>query len=200
MHVSISPGNTKMGHISSISLPPGLTCPTDAPCFKDCYAQKLLRIRPPVKDAYARNFRIFRLDPEQYFREVEAAIMTSRFFRFHVAGDIVDDEYFARMVDVAERNKHCEILCFTKRYGIINQYIQDGLAIPKNLHIIFSVWRGYPHDNPFHLPEAHVRYKDGKTTADKNAILCKGNCTDCAKTNGGCWSLLPGQQIVFDQH
>ena len=40
--------------------------------------------------------------------------MLSRFFRFHVSGDIPNTTYLCRMVEVAKRNRHCEILCFTK--------------------------------------------------------------------------------------
>ncbi len=55
-------------------------------------------------------------------------------------------------------------------------------------------------ENPYHLPEAHIRYKDGYTTADKNAKECGGNCTECAITGDGCWILQRGEQVVFDEH
>ena len=55
-------------------------------------------------------------------------------------------------------------------------------------------------DNPFQLPEAHVRYKDGTTTARPDAKECGGNCTECACTSGGCWSLHTGEQVVFNEH
>ena len=200
MDVSISPGNIKLGAIKSVSLPAYKTCLKDAPCYKDCYAAKISRLRKTVNDAYERNYRILRSDPDIYFNAVDEAIASSDYFRFHVSGDIVDDEYFARMVDVAERHSNCEILCFTKKYDIVNQWLDDGLTIPDNLHIIFSVWRNLDCNNPYNLPEAHVKYKDGHTTAKTNAILCKGNCTNCAKTNEGCWVLKRGEQIVFKQH
>lgn len=126
--------------------------------------------------------------------------MMSRFFRFHVSGDIVDDDYFKRMVEIAGRNQHCDILCFTKKYGIINRFLYSGYTIPKNLHIIFSGWKGLEMVNPFHLPEAHVRYKDGTTTARPDAKFCGGNCTACAITDSGCWSLENGEQVVFKEH
>ena len=78
--------------------------------------------------------------------------------------------------------------------------IEDGEEIPDNLHVIFSGWRYLKMDNPYNLPEAHVLYKDGTTTANESAVLCTGNCTNCARQNGGCWSLKPGQQILLKQH
>lgn len=199
MSVSISKGNEKMGAIQSVSLPSGLTC-IECGCNKKCYARRLERRRKSVREAYRNNLTILTTEPDTYWREVEAAVMLSRYFRFHVSGDIPDSMYFTHMVDVAYRNGHCEILCFTKKYSIVNKFLDSGGKLPKNLHMIFSAWVGLEMDNPFNLPEAHVRYKDGTTTASKNAKECNGNCTECAVTDGGCWSLKNGEQVVFNEH
>lgn len=200
MNIKISTGNSKLGSIPSISLPSGVTCRTDCECSAKCYAKRLERMRPPVRDAYRHNYELLKQDPATFWREVEASIMMSRFFRFHVSGDIVDSDYLRHMVSIAERNPHCEILCFTKKYDIVNTYLQNGGRIPKNLHMIFSAWRGLTMDNPFRLPEAHVRYRDKTTTAGPEATQCGGNCTECAMTEGGCWTLSPGEQVVFNEH
>ena len=148
--------------------------------------------------------------------------MMSRFFRFHVSGDIPSKEYLEKMIDVARRNPHCEILCFTKKYEIVSDCINDAYmasiyntsihqqffnlsavastVLPKNLHIILSGWVGLEMLNPYQLPEAHVRYRDGSTTAREDAIECGGNCTECAMTEGGCWNLQYGQQVIFNEH
>lgn len=199
MPISISKGNSKLGAISSVSLPPVKTCRV-CDCFLKCYAKKYLRIRPNVKRAYENNLNILETDPETYWREVEAAIMLARFFRFHVAGDIPNPTYFHRMLEVSKRNPHCEILCFTKRYDIVNTAILNGAILPRNLHIIFSAWPGLEMDNPYEFPEAHVRFRDGTTTASPYAKECEGNCTKCANTNDGCWTLKSGQQVVFNEH
>lgn len=126
--------------------------------------------------------------------------MMSRFFRFHVSGDIPDSDYLHHMFEIAKRNKHCEILCFTKKFGIVNEYVKNIDFYPPNLHIVFSGWRNLEIQNPFLFPEAHVKFKDGYTTANEDAIECNGNCTECAMTNGGCWSLGRGEQVVFNEH
>ena len=198
MNVKISKGNEKLGNIQSVSLPAGLTC-RQCDCAKKCYARRLERRRPSVEKAYKTNLRILSKEPDVYWREVEAAIMLSRFFRFHVSGDIPDAAYLCRMVEVARRNQHCEILCFTKRYEFVNSLL-CGMDIPMNLHIIFSAWPGLKMDNPHHLPEAHVRFRDGSTTSRSDAVECSGNCTECAITEGGCWTLKPGEQVVFNEH
>ena len=197
--LSISQSNKKMGNIASVSLPSVVTC-RECDCHKKCYARKLERLRPSVAAAYRRNLDILRNDPDTYWREVEAAVMLSRFFRFHVSGDIPDSTYLVRMVNVARRNQHCQILCFTKKYEIVNEYLSTGGSFPENLHIILSAWVGLEMQNPFCLPEAHVRYTDGTTTARDDAKLCGGNCSECARTDDGCWTLQRGEQVVFNEH
>lgn len=197
--VKISKGNSKLGAIPSVSLPSIKTCRNCA-CQEKCYAQKLERLRPAVRNAYQHNLEVWLKDPETYWREVEASIMMSRFFRFHVSGDIPSFKYLINMVEIARRQPHCEILCFTKKYNLVNELIEQGGELPGNLHMIFSGWVGLEMANPFSLPEAHVRYRDGSTTAREDAIECSGNCTECALTEGGCWNLQKGQQVIFNEH
>lgn len=197
--VKISKGNSKLGAIPSVSLPSIKTCRNCA-CQEKCYAQKLERLRPAVRNAYQHNLEVWIKDPDTYWREVEASIMMSRFFRFHVSGDIPSFKYLVNMVAIAKRQPHCEILCFTKKYNLVNEFIEQGGELPSNLHMIFSGWVGLEMANPFSLPEAHVRYRDGSTTAREDAIECSGNCTECALTEGGCWNLQKGQQVIFNEH
>lgn len=203
-NVCISNGNIKMGGIKSVSLPAVITCRHDCRCIEKCYALKIEKLRPNVRESYKRNLRILQTDKNRYWREVEAAIMASRLFRFHVSGDIPDSDYLKNMIAIAKRNSHCEILCFTKQFGIVNEEMKNLEAIgekpPQNLHIIFSAWKDLKMENPFNLPEAHVLYKDGSTTAREDAKPCGGNCTECALVDGGCWTLKYGEQVVFKIH
>lgn len=132
-------------------------------------------------------------------------------------------DYFEHMVQIVKRNPHCEVLCFTKKFEIVNAYINrsylDSIAgstihppvcnlyeyvtrvvLPPNLHMIFSAWVGLEMVNPFSLPTAEVRYRDGTCFARDDAKECSGNCTTCAIVGEGCWTLKPGEQIVFNEH
>lgn len=201
MNVNISNGNSKMGAIPSISLPAGVTCREDCECRDKCYAKRLENFRKNMREAYKHNLHILQQNPDIYWREVEASIMMSRFFRFHVSGDIPDKDYLSHMLEIAKRNPHCEILCFTKKFDIVNQKLSESnKGLPENLHLIFSGWRNLKMDNPYRLPEAHVKFRDGTTTARDDAMKCNGNCTECAITGDGCWNLKHGEQVVFDEH
>lgn len=189
-----------MGNIPSVSLPSIVTC-IKCGCNRICYAHRIEKIRPPVRQAYLHNWNLYKSNKEVYWREIEATIMLSRFFRFHVSGDIPDQDYIHRMIDIANRNQHCEILCFTKKFDICNKEISERKGeLPKNLHLIYSGWKGLKMKNPYNLPEAHVRYRDYSTTAREDAIECGGNCVECAITDSGCWVLKNGEQVVFNQH
>ena len=201
MKIKISPGNIKMGAIPSVSLPAGVTCRKNCLCWTKCYAHKLERIRKSVREAYESNYKLLLEEPDTYWREVNATVMLNRYFRFHVSGDIVDMDYLVNMVKVAKDNPHCQILCFTKQYELVNEYLDNHEeGFPSNLHIIFSIWDGMECHNPHNLPEAHVRYRDGHTTARDDAYECGGNCADCAVVECGCWVLENGEQIIFNEH
>lgn len=198
--VCISEGNTKMGSVKSVSLPAYTTCRHDCECAKVCYAMKGRYLFSTIKDSLERNLKILKNNPDQYWEEVNEALLLNRYFRFHVSGDIPNYKYLEKMVEAANKNKATEILCFTKKYELVNKFIKKGNAIPANLHLIFSKWRGTDMPNPYQLPEAHIFYADGTTTASPEAKPCGGHCINCIKKNTGCWSLKNGEQVVIVQH
>lgn len=198
MTVSISKANRKMGAIPSVSLPPVITCPKGAPCAGKCYAAKLCRIYPSVKNAYQNNLDILNEDWEEYWRQVRAAVAMARYFRFHVSGDIPNPAYFKEMVITARQNPHTEILAFTKRYEIVNNYIDAFGELPANLHIIMSEWGAQKPTNPHNLPTAAVIFNG--TEPAPNWKICGGNCTACACQGVGCWELKKGETIAFYEH
>lgn len=196
--ISISKGNRKMGEIKSISLPPIVTCAENCTCAKKCYAARLCRRYKNVKESYGRNLEILRTNPCEYWKQVDDALSVSRFFRFHVSGDIPTYRYLVNMVKSAQNNPHCDILVFTKRYNLVNMAIQNGVEIPTNLHILFSEWDGMSMENPHNLPVAHVIFKGNNPEANWN--ICTGNCLECAKNKKNCWTLKNGEHVVFHEH
>lgn len=199
MVVSISHKNSKMGEVPSVSLPPIVTCAKGCPCAKKCYAAKLCRIRKTVRDAYARNLDILNTDRAEYFRQVEFAASMARYFRWHVSGDIVDYDYFERMIAVIKSTKGTEHLCFTKRYDIVNAWLDKGNELPENLHILFSGWGDeWAVPNPHNLPKAEVVFKGEEPK--ENWKVCGGNCTTCACRGVGCWNMKKGDIVCFKEH
>lgn len=199
MKISISPGNVKMGAVPSVSLPPVITCPKNAPCARKCYAAKLCRLRPSVRNAYQNNFDVLNDDWNEYWRQVRFAVSMTRYFRFHVSGDIPNPAYFKEMVITAKQSPETHILAFTKQYDIVNCYLDAFGSLPANLHIIFSEWSdGWNVPNPYNLPTSAVIFKGSEPR--ENWKVCGGNCAACACQGMGCWELKNGETIAFYEH
>lgn len=187
-----------MGAIPSVSLPPVITCPKGAPCAKKCYAAKLCRIYPTVKKAYENNLNILQNNFNDYFEQVLKAARITKYFRWHVSGDIPSYSYFVNMVDIAEQLPETQFLAFTKNYNVVNSYITYDRKLPDNLKIIFSEWGNQKPDNPHNLPTAAVIFKG--TEPAENWKICGGNCSECACRGVGCWELKQGETIAFYEH
>lgn len=182
-----------------MSVPPVVTCRHGAPCCSKCYARKGRFSFRHNKELLRRNLDIWRTDPEGFERDLVCAAYTSRFFRFHSAGDIPDAAYLEMMVRVAEACKYTSFLCFTKKYELVNAYLREH-RLPPNLKIVFSAWKDFQPENPFDLPVAYIKFKHEETSIPDDAMHCSGYCGACVQTGRSCWDLQPGQSVYFDEH
>ena len=200
MTVKFSGGNSKMGAVDSVSTLPFITCPArcKGTCGPKCYAAKLANLRPNVLKSYAINTALAIYRPELYWAHVDDYLKGCRFFRFHVSGDIINADYFAHMIECARNNPHAEILCFTKRYDVVNSWIDENGDLPENLHILFSGWQNLTPDNPHSLPETNVFTCEDDF--DEDWKVCGGNCFNCACRGVGCWQVGKGETIAFKMH
>ena len=198
--VSISKGNVKMGAVPSVSTLPFLTCPAvcKGTCGKDCYAAKIANLRKSVLVSYARNTALLMMDPVKFWTDIDCAMRGTRFFRFHVSGDIVNADYFENLIHTCWNNPHCQVLVFTKRFDIVNAWIDENGELPENLHLLFSGWENLKPENPHSLPETNI-YDKGTAPRD-NWLLCGGNCFECGCRGVGCWQAKKGDVIAFKKH
>ena len=201
-HVHISKGITKLGaDIPSVSLPPVCTCRPGAPCLAKCYARKGRWRFGHNKDLLRRNFDIWNSDPESFQRDVFISAFHSKFFRWHSSGDIPDEKYLNMMVKLAQELPDTKFLCFTKKFEIINSYLTIHKSFPENLRIVFSAWGSFVPENPFQLPVAYVRFKDGtQGHIPEEAIPCMNYCGECVMSGCSCWDLKNGQSVCFNEH
>lgn len=192
---TISDGNSKLGKIPNVSLVPGADCLRGVPCAKasECYAFKLYAMYRSARASWKGNSLLARANPDAYFGAIDAYLERKRprFFRWHVAGDILSQDYLAHMVDIARNHPDTKFLAFTKRHDL------DYAAMPANLQVVFSMWPGL--EKPA-APKG-VRYawmQDGtETRVPKTAVDCPGLCEDC----GMCWSLGKiRRDVVFHKH
>ena len=202
-HVKFSYGNRKTGAlVPSVSLIPVADCGNCKVCSRGCYDIRNVCYQTTVQKARANNSAIYAREPYRYFGEIVHAVKYLRFFRWHVGGDIKDEFYLRNMILIASTTPTCEFLAFTKMYDLVNKEISNAGPLPKNLHIIFSDWRGAEFDNPYGLPVSSPLWADGSKGphCTERTIMCGGDCSACAKAGGGCWGAKSGDTILFEAH
>ena len=202
-HVKLSYGNRKTGAlVPSVSMIPVADCGNCKVCARGCYDVRNVCFWKTVQKSRANNSAIFHQDPQKYFGEIFNAVKYLRFFRWHVGVDIIDHPYLEAMVTIAEQTPTCEFLAFTKMYDLVNKHIEVYGPLPKNLHIIFSDWRGAEFENPYNLPVSSPLWPDGTKgphCTDKQ-FMCPGSCEECAEAWTGCWGAKNGETILFEAH
>lgn len=203
LKLHISEGNSKLGLIPNVSLPPGCGCPKDAPCKRDCYARRHGYARfASVRKSWDRNAWLLKRRYNDFFRDVAwylAQVMPKR-FRVHVSGDFLDMETLQRWFSIARGAPKTRFLAFTKRYDLMTELLGKTVGKPPdNFRIVISRWPGYPcpPDLGSAFPQAWMyapKYKD--VYIPPKARKCSGSCATCWR----CWNLKPGQHVVFHKH
>lgn len=204
--VTLTMGNSKLGRVMNVSLPPPASCDTSMPCFmrNQCYAMKhAYNIYGNVREAWNGNMRVW-LDqgPAVYFGAIKEAILRKRpdMFRWHVGGDIPCDQsaYLGGMCSVADAFPGVDFWCFTKRYEAIRSCARMIKGTP-NLNVILSAWPGVKLDGRTRRAWP-VCYVDDPKNPDPripgDAFECKGGCDACKV----CAPLKPGRSVVIHKH
>ena len=208
--LTLTTGNTKLGRVLNISLPPPASCDLTMPCFaKGCYAMRsCYGLYPEVRTAWDGNMRVWREGgPLGYFSAVREAVAKAKpeLFRWHVGGDIPDngydgegDAYAGGICAVADDFPDVRFRIFTKRYAVVRRNAKMLKSCP-NLTVSLSMWPGVKcHAATLKAWSASwvrdPKNPDPRIPAD--AKECSGRCDTCQL----CWGLKPGESVVFDKH
>ena len=182
--------NDKIGNTSNISLPPVISCKNSDNCRDDCYAVKFYKMYPSVKMAWDENYDEACNRREVYFRSVRKHLLwyQPRYFRWHVSGDILDQDYLERMKGIAADYGCMKFLVFTKRFDL------EFKDIPGNLQVVFSAWKGMEPPS-IGIPVAYVRFDPEEEF--KNSLECINDCEACRV----CWRIGEiGKNVVLHKH
>lgn len=142
INYSITHHSGKMENIDSIST----SCLCNDRCKKrmenknficaECYAAALLEYRTNNQDKLKYNTMFY-----SYYELTKDTIptITSRIFRLESFGDLKNKLQFKNYCTIARANKYTHFALWTKNHDIIADAIKDGLKIPKNLDVIYSI-------------------------------------------------------------
>lgn len=200
MLLKISLGNSKIGGVPNLSLPPIATCRPGAPCANICYAKHAYNRWPNVKKAWDSNLSLYLEDPDKFWHDLclFLAVGNYRRFRLFVGGDFPDEMFFVKSMDIFSTYKDISILCFTKRYEYVNNNLDD---IPDNVNLVISAWPGLEVPDLVRvLPSAWLqgdeRFFDW--FPESPYVNCPGNCDTCGHQ---CWhAVSPELPVIFKQH
>lgn len=205
--IHISNKNSKTGVACNNLAFPTCSCREDAPCkATGCYCMKGTQAMANVVASYLRNLIIYNSDPKDFWEQVKFKIIHNPLplFRFFDAGDILDYEFFCGMVNLAREIPNVRFMSFTKKYDIVNKWIDNNGNLPDNLNIIFSAWHlGWVVPNPHDLPVAYVDFTDKTLNPEfpKGITGCPNQhdktitCSVCQK----CWNKKV-KAVKFIQH
>lgn len=199
--ISISNGNRKIGRCMNVSLAPIVTCGNCKECKYFCYDVKACCQYENVRIARAKNTALFNYDRDMFFGQLWAKMSrkkTNKYLRFHVSGEIKDVNHFDYIVKTARLFPDFKIWTYTKMYHVVNEWIKANggskKALPDNLSVMMSEWKGLPIVNPYNLPVFRCVYSNEKKP---DIFHCPGNCDFCKANNCGC---VNGQSAYVDLH
>ena len=126
--ITVSFKSKKLGRIPSLNIPPVLTCRRDAPCSSLCYARKGTFNYKNVVKSHMDNYIAYNEDQKGFFKEINKTlnndVVIYKYFRWHMSGDIVDMKYLYGMIELAKKNKKTKFLAFTKKFDLVNMYLE----------------------------------------------------------------------------
>ena len=202
VHIKLQKGNSKTGaNCYTVSLIPIVDCTNCAECKGTCYDINNDCWMPCVQKDRARNSAVHKADIERYWNEVNIQVKANFVtqLRINVGGDLTYED-FKHINNIAKENPYTDFLFFTKSYDDINQFLSET-EFESNVHPIMSRWLDVECDNEHNLPESHVLFEDGQTTAPEfGSYYCSGNCSECHMYKQGCWTLNKGESVIFKAH
>lgn len=201
--ISMGNRNSKTG-IACLNLAfPTCVCRDDAPCKEKCYANKGCQQMASVQAAYYRNLRLYNDDANLFFEQMYYKVKFSGLpkVRLFDSGDFPNYEFLEKLVDLCKKTPQVKYMAFTKKYELVNEYIDKNGDLPQNLNIILSAWdKLWDVPNPHNLGVAYVDFSDKRLNAEfpKNAFMCPGRESTCSAC-GACWNKKL-KAVVFKQH
>lgn len=194
--VHISPGNSKLGHVASVSILPVSNCPGMLEECKYCYARAIMKystwteVQWTCNNFYAHNLI------GTFEEDICAHVCLSRckYFRIHVGGDFFNQDYLDMWFRIGRRMKDTVFLAFTKSTML------DYSKKPDNLNIIWSVFPSSDFRALQEGPRAYTEfdtikryYPPEEVDRLRQAIRCIGNCESC----GMCFHMDSKMDVKF---
>ena len=163
---------------------------------------------------YSENYRYYK---ENTAETLAATIVdfidanSLHLFRYFTCGDIPGAKFLDAVVLAAIARPNVKYWLYTKKYHIVNQYLDDKGAdvIPANVSIIFSHWMNddgtyFPMPNPYGFQTSEFIPLGHEDMAERVTHICP--CSDptvkatCATCSHPCYDLKRGESMALLEH
>jgi len=208
-------GNSKTGEqVVNFNFPIEFTCDHRCECYKKgiCYAEGGCYTFPNNQASYSENLNFFMThSDEEFLTALQLALDYYGFelWRYFTCGDILNNRFFRLMVEFAKRNPAVRFWSYTKKYEIVNRWIDENGDLPENLVIIFSHWMNedgsyFEMNNRHNLPTSEFIPFGKEELAEKVTHICP--CSDptvkatCATCDHPCYKLQKGESMALLEH
>lgn len=214
-YLNVSSGNSKTGEkVVNYNFSIEYSCDHTCECYlkSKCYAEGGCYSFAENQRRYSENINFFNnVSSDEFIHAIQIAIEYFKYdlFRWFTCGDILNSRFFKCMVQVAKNNPGIRFWAYTKKYGIVNKWIDENGDLPENLVIIFSHWMNedktyFPMENPHNLPTSEFIPYGMESMIDETFHVCpcsdptkKATCMTCDKP---CYTLKKGEHMALCEH
>ena len=210
----VSEGNSKTGPAVNFNFPIEYTCNHDCECYKAglCYAENGCYLFASNQANYSENLNFYNNHTDdEFIQAMQLAIdkIGYSLFRYFTCGDIPNSRFINIMVKLAENNPGIRFWSYTKKYEIVNKWIDENGQLPENLVIIFSHWMNkdgsfYPMNNRHNMPVSEFIPFGQEEKVKTVTHICpcsdptvKANCATC---DHACYTLKAGESMALLEH
>jgi hypothetical protein len=208
-------GNSKTGEkVINFNFSIEYTCDHRCECYKDakCYAESGCYLFADNQAKYTENINFFKnATDKEMIAAIQLAIDTFQYdlFRYFTCGDIPNSRFFNIMVAVALANPGIKFWSYTKKYEIVNKWIDENGELPENLTIIFSHWLNedgtyFPMNNRHNLPTSEFIPYGKEELKETVTHICPCSNPDVIATCSNCdhpfYDLKKGESMALLEH
>ena len=213
--LNVAEGNSKTGsNVINFNFPIEMTCNHACECYKNatCYACNGCYLFANNQALYSENLNFFNNNSDDDFMNALQLVIDKtgyKRFRYFTCGDIPNIRCIDCMVSLAKRNPSVKCWSYTKKYNLVNTWIDNNGNLPENLVIIFSHWMNedgtyFDMHNPHNLPTSEFIPYGREELKEKVTHICP--CSDptvnatCATCDHPCYTLKNGESMALLEH
>ena len=162
-------------------------------CESFCYAiHGAQQHHNSVLPSVIKNLMLYRHDPVRFENELDSELSNwksdEKIFRWHASGEIESYDYLEMMMRIAEKHPEVKFYSYTKRFKMIEKYLDNHGDFPSNFVWNLSVWENNLVESGFNMnyidKVQRFEWKDNISVEDYNHSIHCMSVEHTGKTSG----------------